>query len=332
MANIPANSQVFSAKNSALAFSPAVKHTRAVQGSTTEAISSTLKGGALLWDKFSTENAGGDLILAPRRIGDIASLTMDGTAEYYVRRDAFLAGTGTLLVSSSLRGFGLGSGGLFSYRVQGKGAIAISTYGGMFRLVLAPGEEYHVDPRHIVAWNASLQPEPADKSRRAISKTPRRDYGKTLRGLMPTNLSQRIKDMFTTAKSTPAVSTPAPTVEKMGQTSSTETISATTPPVSRKAEDTSAKLLHATGDVSKKMLVATGNIITRMACWVWKTTRQSLYGNQSYYTLRGPGDFYLSSRVEPSFGWLRDVQRKRPLKVSADSNATVTRDIKLPKQ
>lgn len=69
------------------------------------------------------------MVIAPKYIGDIAAISMDGGTEYYVRQEAFLAGSPRLSISRSAKTFGLGLDGLFNYRVKGKGTLAITTYG-----------------------------------------------------------------------------------------------------------------------------------------------------------------------------------------------------------
>ncbi|KAF9363652.1 hypothetical protein BGX34_003624 [Mortierella sp. NVP85] len=107
---------------------------------------------------FSTSSAGGDVLLAPQYMSDIAAIRMDGTSEYYIRRDAFLARSPRVILQLGLARAGLGVTNFFAHRVTGRGTLAIASYGGIYRLVLAPNEEYLVNPRHLIAWEAGASP------------------------------------------------------------------------------------------------------------------------------------------------------------------------------
>ena len=43
---------------------------------------------------------------------------------------------------------------------SGRGTLVITSYGGLFRLILEKGEKYQVSKRHLVAWDANMSPEP----------------------------------------------------------------------------------------------------------------------------------------------------------------------------
>ncbi|KAJ3049907.1 hypothetical protein HK097_009099 [Rhizophlyctis rosea] len=157
--NVPPSSSFFARVGSALALSSGVEVGLSTEGGVVEGLSRKATGGAFLFNRLRTTNSSGDVVIAPKYIGDIASIKLDGGTEYYVRQEAFLAGSPRLSISRSAKTFGLGLDGLFNYRVKGKGHLAITTYGGLYRLVLAPGEEYSVNPKHIVAWDAALDPQ-----------------------------------------------------------------------------------------------------------------------------------------------------------------------------
>ncbi|KAF9133906.1 hypothetical protein BGW39_008661 [Mortierella sp. 14UC] len=118
--------------------------------------------------EFSTDTVSGDVLLAPQHMSDIAAIRMDGTSEYYIRRDAFLARSPRVILQLGLAKAGLGVTNFFAHRVTGRGTLAIASYGGIYRLVLAPKEEYLVNPRHLIAWEAGSSPA---ASRLAIDPT-----------------------------------------------------------------------------------------------------------------------------------------------------------------
>jgi len=54
------------------------------------------------------------------------------------------------------------STGNFVIKAKGVGEIAISKYGGLFRLSLGEGDIYYVNPSRLVAWHSTLAPKPAN--------------------------------------------------------------------------------------------------------------------------------------------------------------------------
>jgi hypothetical protein len=68
-----------------------------------------------------------------------------------------------------------GADGLFNYRISGKGTLAITGYGGLYRLILQPNEEYLISPKHLIAWDAAMDPTPEigdDVDKAAVSSAP----------------------------------------------------------------------------------------------------------------------------------------------------------------
>lgn len=53
---------------------------------------------------------------------------------------------------------------MFNYLVKGKGTLALATYGGLHTLDLGPEQVFYVDPRHVIAWESHLNPEPVQVS------------------------------------------------------------------------------------------------------------------------------------------------------------------------
>jgi hypothetical protein len=106
---------------------------------------------------MATSDSIGDALIAPARLGNVAVIKMDGSAQYVLGRAAFLARSPNVQISTRLRFGGVGVTQLVAH---GKGSLAVSAYGGVFRLVLNPGEEYYADPRFLVAWDAGMDPLP----------------------------------------------------------------------------------------------------------------------------------------------------------------------------
>ncbi|RDL39066.1 Altered inheritance of mitochondria protein 24, mitochondrial [Venustampulla echinocandica] len=104
----------------------------------------------------STYTGPGELLLAPSTLGDITNIRLDGSEQWSVGRDAFLACTQGVIQDYKRQGIGkaMFSGeGLFVYKMSGTGLLWISSFGAIIRKDLADGERYVVDNGHLVAWN-----------------------------------------------------------------------------------------------------------------------------------------------------------------------------------
>ncbi|KAF8947191.1 hypothetical protein BGZ47_010017 [Haplosporangium gracile] len=165
---LPQRSELYAAPGAAVGSSAEVQSELSTLSNPLKALGRRLAGGSLHFQKFSTDNVSGDVLLAPQHMSDIAAIRMDGTSEYYIRRDAFLARSPRVILQLGLAKAGLGVTNFFAHRVTGRGTLAIASYGGIYRLVLAPKEEYLVNPRHLIAWEAGSSPA---ASRLAIDPT-----------------------------------------------------------------------------------------------------------------------------------------------------------------
>ena len=90
--------------------------------------------------------------------GDIRVIELNGSEEYILQKDGFLAAEQSITVTTKAQNLtkGLFSGeGFFVMRVSGKGLLAISSYGGIQKMSLAPGETCIIDNNHLVAWSAN---------------------------------------------------------------------------------------------------------------------------------------------------------------------------------
>ncbi|KAG0279899.1 hypothetical protein BGZ95_011944 [Linnemannia exigua] len=165
---LPQRSELYAAPGAAVGSSAEVQSELSTVSNPLKALGRRLAGGSLHFQKFSTDTVSGDVLLAPQHMSDIAAIRMDGTSEYYIRRDAFLARSPRVILQLGLAKAGLGVTNFFAHRVTGRGTLAIASYGGIYRLVLAPKEEYLVNPRHLIAWEAGSSPA---ASRLAIDPT-----------------------------------------------------------------------------------------------------------------------------------------------------------------
>lgn len=78
----------------------------------------------------------GEVGLAPLLLGDIATIAVDGSAQWKIGKDAFLAATAEVHKEAKSQGIGkaLFSGeDLFVYRVSGHGLMWVSSFGAITR-------------------------------------------------------------------------------------------------------------------------------------------------------------------------------------------------------
>ena len=127
------------------------------EGGPLNALMRRLSGATFFLQKFATAEVPGDVLLAPKHLGDIATIRMDGTSEYFIARNAYLASTPHLSLAPRVSRLGVGlDANFFHIKVSGKGVLAVTTYGGLLRLALAPGEVYFVHSKYTAdEWHAT---------------------------------------------------------------------------------------------------------------------------------------------------------------------------------
>lgn len=119
-----------------------------------------LTGETLFFQTITAARGPGDVLMASAYPGDTQILELDGTEDYILQKDGFLAAERAIEVTTKAQNLtkGLFSGeGFFVMRVSGKGLLAISSYGGIQKMTLAPGETRIIDNNHLVAWSANTQ-------------------------------------------------------------------------------------------------------------------------------------------------------------------------------
>ncbi|EJF65574.1 hypothetical protein DICSQDRAFT_79838 [Dichomitus squalens LYAD-421 SS1] len=107
----------------------------------------------------------GEVLLAPEIWGDVVPIRLDGSQNWRVGRDAFLACTMGVTRSTKSQGLGkaLFSGeGLFVYNIAGQGVMWVQSLGAITSRTLQPGEQWIVDNGHLVAWTAQYKVERID--------------------------------------------------------------------------------------------------------------------------------------------------------------------------
>lgn len=88
--------------------------------------------------------------------GDIKVIHLNAGQEYFVRNGCLLAAMDHIEMDTKAQKLsaGLFSGaGLFVLHLKGSGGFAVSAFGAIMELNLAPGQQYMVDNGHLVAWS-----------------------------------------------------------------------------------------------------------------------------------------------------------------------------------
>ncbi|KAI7868250.1 mitochondrial biogenesis AIM24-domain-containing protein [Spinellus fusiger] len=161
LVKLPPDTEITAAMGSAVASSSKVLSALTLEGGAIKATSKALLGDALFYQKFTTQQRGGDVLLAPQRMGDIAIVELGSSAKYCLRRDAFLAKTEKVTLSLGMeksQGRTLGLSSAVMHTVTGPGTLAITHYGGLYRFSLSAGEEYLANPRNLVLWERRTSP------------------------------------------------------------------------------------------------------------------------------------------------------------------------------
>lgn len=115
-------------------------------------------GESMFIQKFKAKR-NGELLLAPKYLGDIEIVKMDGSKRYRLGKSSFLASTSEIDISTKSGGIsGMFSGeGLIQMEASGKGELFISSYGAIHKKEIEDGETYIVDSNHLVLWDSNIK-------------------------------------------------------------------------------------------------------------------------------------------------------------------------------
>lgn len=129
-----------------------------MEGGMFAAIKRAVAQESIFQTTFTATGAPGEVLLAPPAPGDVVALELEAS-RYIVQASSFLASDVALSLDTQLAGFKgfFGGEGLFFLEVGGTGTLLVSTFGGVVKKTLAPGERYVVDSGHIVAFESSVR-------------------------------------------------------------------------------------------------------------------------------------------------------------------------------
>jgi len=114
-------------------------------------------GESIFLNTFTAQQGGGEVWFAPSVPGDIEYYELRGE-ELIVQDTSYLAHHGDLDIGVAWRGFRglLAEGELFWLKIKGHGGVWLSSYGGISRVDLGPGETMIIDNFHFVAMTSGM--------------------------------------------------------------------------------------------------------------------------------------------------------------------------------
>ncbi|MBX3294414.1 MAG: TIGR00266 family protein [Acidobacteria bacterium] len=129
-----------------------------MKGGVFGALKRAVGGESAFVSTFTAQGGRGEVSLAPGTPGDIVGIEMRNQ-QFKVQSSSYLAGDTSLTVETKFGGAKsfFGGEGLFLLEISGSGLLLISSFGAIYRKVLAPGEGYVVDTGHLVAWEGHMQ-------------------------------------------------------------------------------------------------------------------------------------------------------------------------------
>ncbi|WDV44247.1 TIGR00266 family protein [Clostridiaceae bacterium M8S5] len=130
-----------------------------LEGGLFKGIGRKLSGEKFFFQTLKANRGNGEVYFTTSAPGGIITLELDGTNEYILQKDGFLASTPDVNIDSKVQNLakGIFSGeGLFILRASGNGTLFISSFGEIHAIDIPAGEEYIVDNQHLVAWPSNV--------------------------------------------------------------------------------------------------------------------------------------------------------------------------------
>ncbi|MBF0179997.1 MAG: TIGR00266 family protein [Magnetococcales bacterium] len=110
--------------------------------------------------KITARHGPGDVLLAAPFPGGMHLFDV-GERQYCLADGAFLASTDGVTVKTVMQNLGHaifgGTGGFFIQHTEGRGKLAVASFGSVFLLAVKPGQPLTIDNEHIVAWEQQLE-------------------------------------------------------------------------------------------------------------------------------------------------------------------------------
>src|SRR5690606_23426743 len=101
-----------------------------------------LAGEKFFFQTLKANRGPGKVLIAPSLPGDLAFIELDGSVEYNIQKDGFLAGSDSVNINTKMQNLAQGflSGeGFFILKAGGTGSLIIYSFGAIHEINLAPG-------------------------------------------------------------------------------------------------------------------------------------------------------------------------------------------------
>lgn len=126
-----------------------------MEGGIMGGIGRMFSGEKFFFQQLKANRGAGEVLISTATPGGITALELDGTKNWRLQKDGFLAGSDSIQVDTNMQNLtkGLFSGeGFFVLKVSGRGTVFISSFGEIYELDIPAGKEYIIDNQHLVAW------------------------------------------------------------------------------------------------------------------------------------------------------------------------------------
>jgi len=131
-----------------------------LDGSLMKGIGRFFSGEKFFLETLTARNMTGTVLLAPKTIGSIQAINLNGSIGYRIQKDAFFASFGNVDLNTKTQSLGkafLSGEGLFIMSATGYGTLFLSCYGAIHEVEIPAGEEFIVDTGHLVAWPDNMK-------------------------------------------------------------------------------------------------------------------------------------------------------------------------------
>jgi len=127
-------------------------------GGILKGIMRSMLGGESFWLNTYRARSQAEIWFAPSLPGDIEALEINGKG-LIIQDTSYLAHHGDISIGTAWRGFRglLAEGELFWLKAEGHGLVWVTSYGGLEKLELKPGERVIVDNFHFVAMDDGMK-------------------------------------------------------------------------------------------------------------------------------------------------------------------------------
>ena len=136
-----------------------LKLTGKMDGGLKRSIGRLFTGESFFMQNIEAVDGDGWTLIATPAPGGITDLELDGTKEWIVQKNGFLASTSDVHMSTKAQSItkGLFSGeGFFIIKISGTGHAFISSYGSIYPIDIPEGETMLIDNGHLVAWESHM--------------------------------------------------------------------------------------------------------------------------------------------------------------------------------